>query len=165
MVQPLEAEQLCDALTRAFGVPVRFPGYPTGMRAGEVPATPQAGRRQADGMGPRFLKVFGKPDRLLTCECERSDDPGVLQAFQLITGELVHTLLRNPDNRLGAMLGEGKSDAELLDELYLSAVARFPTSAERETLLRYVREAKDRRTAWEDVAWGLVNAKEFLLRR
>jgi hypothetical protein len=165
LVQPLEAEQLCDALSRVFGVPVKFPGYPTGTRAGEVPATPQAGRRQADGMGPRFLKVFGKPDRLLTCECERSEDPGVLQAFQLLTGELVHSLLRSPDNRLGAMLGEGKSDAAMLDELYLSAVARFPTSAEREKLLAYVGDAKDRRAAWEDIAWGLVNAKEFLLRR
>jgi hypothetical protein len=165
IVQPLEAEQLLDALTGVFGVPVRFPGYPEGMRAGEVPAPPQSGRRNVDTMGTRFLKVFGKPDRLLTCECERSEDAGMLQAFQLITGELVHTLLREPDNRIGKLMTAGKADAEILDELYLAALARPPSETERVRLLAYVGGAKDRRAAWEDVVWGLVNAKEFLLRR
>ena len=40
---------------------------------------PQSGRRGTAGMGERFLKTFGKPDRLLTCECERNDDPGLCE--------------------------------------------------------------------------------------
>jgi hypothetical protein len=165
LVQPLEAEQLLDALTGVFGVPVRFPGYPQGMRAGEVPAPPQSGRRNVDNLGTRFLKVFGKPDRLLTCECERSEDAGMLQAFQLLTGELVHSLLIDPGNRIGKRIAAGKTDAEMLDEFYLAALARPPSETERVQLLAYVDGAKDRRAAWEDVVWGLVNAKEFLLRR
>ncbi len=164
-VRPLEAEQLLDALTGVFGVPVKFPGYPEGMRAGEVPAPPQSGRRGADNMGTRFLKVFGKPDRLLTCECERTEDAGMLQAFQLLTGELLHALLRDPDNRIGKLIAAGKTDAAMLDEFYLRALARYPTETERVRLLAYVGGSKDRRAAWEDVVWGLVNAKEFLLRR
>jgi len=153
-------------VSKVLGKPVKFPGYPEGMRAGEVPAPPQSGggRRGDVGLGMRFLKVFGKPDRLLTCECERTEDPGMLQAFQLLTGELVHKLLRDPDNRLGPLLTTA-DDAAILDELYLTALARHPTAAEEETLLGYVGKAADRRAAWEDVAWGLVNAKEFLLRR
>jgi hypothetical protein len=116
-------------------------------------------------MGTRFLKVFGKPDRLLTCECERSEDAGMLQAFMLITGELVNSLIREPDNRIGKLLAAGAADGVILDEFYLSALARYPSAAEKEKLLAYVRGAKDRRAAWEDVVWGLVNAKEFLLRR
>ena len=42
---PLEAEQLLDALAQVTGVPVRFKGYPLGMRADQVPAPPQSGRR------------------------------------------------------------------------------------------------------------------------
>jgi hypothetical protein len=165
LIQPLEAEQLLDALTGVFDVPVKFPNYPEGLRAGAVPAPPQSGRRAPKSMATRFLKVFGKPDRLLTCECERSEDPGMLQAFQLITGELVHSLLTDPNNRIGQLLASGRSDGELLDEFYLRALARYPTETERVRLLAYLSGAKDRRAAWEDVVWGLVNAKEFLLRR
>jgi hypothetical protein len=167
VVKPLEAEQLLDALGRALGTPVKFAGYPAGTRAGELAAAPQSGsgRRNADTAGTRFLKAFGKPERLLTCECERAADPGVLQAFQLMTGGLAAELLAEPGNRIGAMLTDGASDEAILAELYLAAVARPPTSGERDGLLKYVADAKDRRAAWEDVAWGLVNSKGFLLRR
>jgi len=145
---------------------VAFKGYPLGLRANQVPAPPQSGRRgTSDGMGERFLKTFGKPDRLLTCECERSDDPGLLQAFQLITGELTNTLIRDPDNRIGKLLSAGKTDEEILEELYLAALCRKPTAMESKKLLALLAAAKDRRAAWEDVLWAVVNSKEFLLRR
>jgi hypothetical protein len=166
LVQPLEAEQLLDALSRSLGAEVKFNGYPRGLRAGALPAVAPGGRRGTEiGMGERFMKVFGKPDRLLTCECERSEDAGLIQAFQLITGPLVHQLLRAPDNRIGKLLDAGAPPEAVLDELYLASVCRFPTAAEKAKLLGYVGAAADKRAAWEDVAWGLVNAKEFLLRR
>ncbi len=164
-VMPLEAEQLLDALSQVMGLPVQFSGYPLGLRANQVPAPPQSGRRGFNGMGERFLKVFGKPDRLLTCECERNDDPGLLQAFQLITGELMNGMIRDPDNRLGKLLAAGKSDREILDELYLAALCRMPTDVETNKILGLLTRAGNRRAAWEDVLWAVVNSKEFLLRR
>ncbi|MBX9581386.1 MAG: DUF1549 and DUF1553 domain-containing protein, partial [Gemmataceae bacterium] len=165
LVAPLEAEQLLDALAQVTGVPARFAGYPTGLRANQVPAPPQGGRRGMEGPGERFLKAFGKPDRLLTCECERSDDPGLVQAFQMMTGDVVQGMLKDPDNRIGRALSAGRPDAELLDEFYLAALCREPSTAERTRILAYLGSAEDRRAAWEDVAWALVNSKEFLLRR
>jgi hypothetical protein len=164
-VQPLEAEQLLDALAQVTGVPVRFAGYPLGTRANQVPAPPQTGRGRGEGMGERFLKAFGKPERLLTCECERNDDPGLLQAFQLITGDLMNSLIRDPDGRLGKRLSAGATDDEMLTELYLAALSRPPTAVERKRLLALLAGASDRRAAWEDVLWALLNSKEFLLRR
>jgi hypothetical protein len=166
LVAPLEAEQLLDAMAQVTGVPVRFSGYPTGLRANQIPAPPQSGRRGSfDGMGDRFLKVFGKPDRLLTCECERNDDPGLLQAFQMITGDVVNALIRDPENRIGRLFAAKATDAAMLDEFYLAALSRKPSDVEAKTILAYLGGAADRRAAWEDVVWALVNSKEFLLRR
>ena len=118
-------------------------------------------------MGERFLKAFGKPERLLTCECERNDDPGLLQAFQLITGELVNELLRDPDNRIGKLLAAGKSDARDPGGVLPGGAVPHADRRRRRTKLLALRRRR-RRTAgrrgrtW---LWGLVNAKEFLLRR
>ena len=164
-VSPLEAEQLLDALSQVTGVPAEFSGYPAGLRANQIPAAPQSGRGRTEGMSERFLKTFGKPDRLLTCECERGDDPGLLQAFQMITGDLQHRMIGDPDNRIGKLLTARKPDAAMLDEFYLAALCRTPSSAESKKILAYLATAPDRRAAWEDVVWALANSKEFLLRR
>ena len=164
LIQPLEAEQLLDAVSSVLGRPVKFNGYPKGYRSGQIAAVEQSrrGEKRAD-MGEKFLKVFGKPDRLLTCECERSDDTGVLQSFQLLTGELLHSLLDAPDNRIGKSLD--KSNAEIVETFYLAALSRPPTATEQEKLAEFITRSGNRREAIEDIVWGLVNSKEFLLRR
>src|SRR5205085_7989945 len=43
IVQPLEAEQLLDALSRALGAEVKFNAYPKGLRAGALPAVAPGG--------------------------------------------------------------------------------------------------------------------------
>jgi hypothetical protein len=83
----------------------------------------------------------------------------------LITGELVNGLLNEPENRIGRLRSAGRSNAEIIEELYLAALSRYPTTPEVDAAVRYVERSKDERAGLEDVAWGLVNAKEFLLRR
>jgi hypothetical protein len=166
LVRPLQAEQLLDAVCQVTGVPSHFTGYPEGTRAGQLPGVViTRGRRATPGAGEKFLAVFGKPGRSLSCECERSDDTTLAQAFQLITGELLNGKLSEPDNRLGRLLAAGRPDAEMVEELYLACLCRPPAPGERSHAVAMLGRARDRRAALEDLLWGLVNAKEFLLRR
>jgi hypothetical protein len=165
LVRPLQAEQLLDALAQVTGTAPTFPGYPSGTRAGQLPGvSANRGRRQRASDGERFLTSFGKPIRLLSCECERSDDTTLGQAFQLITGPMLDKMLRDSDNRLERLLA-AKTNAEIVEEFYLAALSRPPSAKERQTAVELLARAKDRRSALEDLVWGLVNAKEFLLRR
>jgi hypothetical protein len=167
LVQPLEAEQLMDSLSRSLAASFRFAGYPAGTRAGQVASMPQTGKRHAKTAGDaeRFMRTFGKPERLLTCECERSDDTGMMQAFQLMTGDVVNGLIQQPENRIGKLIDAKKTDVEILTELYLATLTRKPSKDESKALLEHITKNPDRRAAWEDIAWGLINSKEFLLRR
>jgi hypothetical protein len=166
VVRPLQAEQLLDAVSQVTGVPAPFEGYPPGTRAGQLPGPRTAlPRGQALGEGERFLKVFGKPERLLSCECERSADTTVNQAFAMLTGPLLNELICTPDNRLGRLLAAGRSDRAIIEELYLAALSRPPREGEWRPAVAYVAKAKDRRQALEDVLWALLNAKEFLFRQ
>ncbi len=166
LIRPLQAEQLLDALARVTGAPVKFDGQPAGTRAGELPGTRAVrARGVAPSEGERFLRTFGKPERSLTCECERSEDTTLGQAFQMLSGEMLQEMLNEPDNRLGRLLKSGRSDADIVEELYLSALCRRPGEKERSAALALLGRAKDRRAALEDLTWGLLNAKEFLLRR
>jgi hypothetical protein len=154
-VRLLPAEALLDAISQVLAVPERFARAPKSIHAAQLPGPASGGS---------FLKTFGKPDRLLTCECERSETTTLAQAFQMINGETVRKKLEATDNRIGRRLTSGVRDSDLLDEFYLSALARRPTEAERKAVVEHLGRARDRRKAWEDVVWALLNSKEFLLR-
>jgi hypothetical protein len=110
------------------------------------------------------LQTFGKPERLLTCECERSEATTLAQAFQMINGEAVRRKLEDRDNRIGRLTAAKADDDRILDELYLAALSREPSPVERSRAIEHLNRKGDRREAWEDLAWALLNSKEFLLR-
>ena len=170
LVRRLSAEQLLDCQNQAAGVASNFRGYPRGLRASELPG---AGPSVERTRGPRtsakgadqFLEIFGKPPRLLTCECERSNETTMDQAFQMISGPTVNGLLTSQENRVSQLLAARKSGLEMIDELYWTALTRPPSAAELGNGLHYLAKAKDTRLALEDLTWGLLNAKEFVLRK
>ncbi len=85
--------------------------------------------------------------------------------MQLLTGPVLNQMLTTPDNRIGRLLAVGKSNEEIVEELYFAALCRPPSEKERAGALALIAHNTDRRRALEDVLWGLVNAKEFLLFR
>ena len=51
-----------------------------------------------------FLETFGRPDRLITCECERTDEPSMTQVLHLYNGETLNKKLESPDSRVAKSL-------------------------------------------------------------
>ncbi len=151
----LPAEPLLDAICQATEMPEKFPGMPIGTRAVQLP--------DGDSNHP-FLKTFGQPARELACECERESDSNLAQALQLINGPTVNEKLRNANNRIGKLLAKKLTDQVMLEELYLATLSRMPTSEDVKVSLEHLGKSKDRRKAWEDIHWALINSKEFLFR-
>jgi hypothetical protein len=163
----LSAEQLLDTQAQVLDVPTRFSGYPAGLRAAQLPGGSPVRRNELKmGGAEKFLAMFGKPARLLACECERSSETTLAQTFQLISSPDIQRLLSAPENRLSALLTAGKSNEAIVDELYWSALSRPPSEAELASATRYLSQSStaERRSALEDVTWALLNAKEFVLR-
>jgi hypothetical protein len=166
LVRRLDAEQLLDSQNRVAGVPSKFNGYPLGVRAAQIAGVEAVrSRDQRPTYADQFLASFGKPPRLLTCECERSGSSTLAQAFQLLSGPALRESLSHPRNRLAALLESGRPPGEVVEELYWSALGRPPAAAERRAAEAYLEEASDRRSALEDLAWALLNSQEFLLRQ
>jgi hypothetical protein len=162
----LTAEQLLDTQHQFLDVPASFRGYPEGMRAGQMPGGSPVRRNEVKmGGAEKFLSVFGKPSRLLACECERSSETTLGQTFQLISSPEMNSLLTASSNRLSRLLASGAPDAGMVDELYWAALSRPPSARELERATELLKEASDRRRALEDIAWALLNAKEFVLRQ
>lgn len=165
LVRRLSAEQLLDAISQATGTSPRFEGYPAGMRAAQLPGVRASRSRRRLSPDEQLLVLFGKPPRLLTCECERSSEATLSQAFQLVSGPAINELLSEPNNRLHALILSGRPAGEMVQELFLSTLARFPSEDELQDIVGYLDDSTDRRAALEDIAWGLLNSKEFLLRK
>ena len=165
IVRRVPAEALLDAVHRALEVPFAMRNFPEATSAVSLPGARFVTRSRRPDAAETFLKEFGKPPRATSCECERNHESSLAQVFTLTSGPLVDQLLRRPDNRLGTLLKDGATPETTLDDLFWRFLSRPPTPAEQERFLPVLTESSTRRAAMEDLAWALLNAKEFLLRR
>jgi uncharacterized protein DUF1553 len=98
----------------------------------------------------------------MACACERASESNLSQALQMINGPLVHGKLRDANNRFRKLVSGGKSDEEIVRELYIAALCRQPESPELDAATRHIAAQSDRLQGLEDVCWAILNAKEFL---
>jgi hypothetical protein len=161
----LGAEQLLDSVHLALGGLPEFEGYDQPMRAVSLPGIRAIYRPKRPTRGDTFLHLFGKPPRLTNSDTERANDTSLAQIFELTSGGTLNTLLRNSNGTLARLVKDAASDPELVSGLYWTILSRAPDTAEKDATAAYLGDAKDRRAAAEDLAWALLNAKEFLLRK
>ncbi len=149
------AEVLLDALSEVSGAATNFGDYAPGTRALQLPDV---------SVNSYFLKTFGRPLRAITCECERSAEPSMVQVLHISNGDTINQKLEAKGNRLERMLAAKLTDEQIVDEAYLAALSRFPTESEKEKLAKILAEtpAAEKRATVEDLFWSILSSKEFL---
>jgi hypothetical protein len=151
----LPAEVLLDAITQATEVPDRFPGYPEGTRAGQLPDPT---------LKSYFLTVFGRSERVTACACERSGEVTLPQVLHLQNGETIVQKIASGQGRLARLLKEKKTDKEMCDELFLATAGRIPTQTEKAVVGKMLADG-ERVEVLRDLFWALLNSKEFSFNR
>ncbi len=149
----MSAEVLADAVDRVTGAAEKYPGMPKGVRAIELPD---------EGVRSYFLDVFGRSRRETPCECERSYAPNLAQTLHLMNSNEIQEKLTAADGRLSHLLKSGKSPREMVEELYMASLSRSPDDSEMIEAANYIAQAPDKKTALGDLAWVLLNSKEFV---
>ncbi len=148
----LKAEQLLDAVDFACGTQEKFPEVPLGFRAIALP----------DSNFPNeFLDAFGRPRRVITCECERSDTPSMTQALLMISGGLLNRKVADGNGRIAKLVKAGTPADQVVDELFLCSLSRIPTPEEKQAALAEIATASSPQEGYEDFLWTLLNTREF----
>ena len=127
LARRLPAETLYDAIHKASGSLARLPGQRPGARAVELPG-PEV------KLGDNFLDLFGRPPRESACECERGSGMSLGQALNLVNGPTFAGAISDPANALISLATNEKDDRKVVEEMFLSFLARPPTKAEVDAL-------------------------------
>jgi hypothetical protein len=149
----MSAEVLLDAISMVSGVPSTFDGLPQGTRAIDLPD---------ESVVSSFLDTFGRPKRDTPCECERVTDASLGQSLMLLNSEEVQSRLAAAGGRAERLEKDSRPDAVKIDELFWTALGRAASPEEQSAALAHLAaHPKARKTAYEDILWALINAKEF----
>ncbi len=115
-----------------------------------------------------LMRAFGKPERLSDCDCERSGDVSLRQSLILLNDSQITQRLQHPNGLVQQLARQIDGDSSLkqgIDTMYRSMVCRSPTPSEVEYFLDLYSKNQNPSQLLEDIAWSLLNSKEFLFVR
>jgi hypothetical protein len=164
----LSAEVALDAVSQVTAEPteftqIEFPGsdfvktdfYPKGTRALQL---------YDSAVVSRFLRTFGRNQRAITCQCERSNEPSLVQSLHISNGDTIRAKLAAKDGKVESDAKDGRPLYRVIEDLYLSSLSRYPTDGELSKLLATIGDVQEnnRRVAIEDLYWAVLSSREFL---
>lgn len=124
----LPAEVLYDAVYHVTGAVSNIPGVAPGTRAAELP---DVALQLPDG----FLNNLGRPVRESACECERSDGLQLGPIMALVSGPTIGQAISDPKCALPNLVGSELSDEQLVSEIYLRVLSRYPSEEETKAIV------------------------------
>jgi hypothetical protein len=162
----LPAEVLVDALNHATGGSETYPPelhLPAGARALEVAGG--TGTARSPASLHYAFQIFGRPSRNpdMQCDCERDTKPTIVQTLFLANHPAVQQKIAAPQGRVAQIVKEIIEEEQRVEEVYLWTLSRLPTAEERQTCVQYVKDSPSPERGLQDVLWGLLNTREFLL--
>jgi hypothetical protein len=147
------AEVLLDAISQMTASPTAFAGLPPGTRAIDLPD---------EAIVSGFLDAFGRPKRDTACECERVSDASLGQSLMMLNSADVQAKLGAAGGRAELLAKDPRPDEVKLVELFWDAFSRPPSSSETAAAVAHLASnAAQKKSAYEDILWALLNAKEF----
>lgn len=111
------------------------------------------------------LLVFGKPLRTTNCDCERQDEPTLLQSLYVRNDEEMLSNLTRADSWLTQLKKTDHKQAEyhsLVQEAYLRTLSRFPDEIELKESQQYLKSTSTLNEGLHDLMWVLLNTQEFI---
>ena len=156
----MSAETLIDSISSVTDVPSNYPS----ANSPEIVAH-QAMAMPGIPKGPGFLRTFGKPNRLLICECERSNQVSLVQSLLLANGPEVQSKITAERNTVGQMLSNNLTPEAAIEEIFMGALARSPRESEWAVFRKMLARGENPRRVLEDVLWAVINSKEFVMIR
>jgi hypothetical protein len=165
VLRRMSAELVLDAIADITGAPLKIDlavyGGPkdnrTVTRAIEMPLS------RPRGDDTYVLRIFDKPQRTQSCDCERSAMPNLSQSMYFYNDTALIEKITAADGRLHKLLGQMSDNKQLLNELYLLTLSRSPTAAEEAKSVQYLAGVPSRAEGFEDLFWSLLNRQEFLV--
>ena len=164
----LMAEVLHDAIADVTGVSGVFDKVALNDGSSEKTDFYKEGTRALElydsAVQSYFLKTFGRNDREITCECERSNQPSMIQVLHLANGDAVNDRLASNKGVVEKLIAGKADDNRIIEEASLATLARLPTETEKAGFLAMLGSAGEgeKRAAIEDLFWALMTSREFL---
>lgn len=111
------------------------------------------------------LLVFGKPLRTTNCDCERQDEPTLLQSLYVRNDSEMLSHLTRSDSWLTELKGKSFTQPEqemLVTEAYLRTLSRLPEESEGKESLKHLQKTETVQEGLHDLLWVLLNTQEFI---
>jgi hypothetical protein len=154
----MSAEVLFDAVSQVTDSPAQFNGMPRDQFAPN-----RAIMLPDESFQSYFLDVFGRPQRISSCECERVSEANLAQTLHLLNSDEVQGKLNRAGGRADALAKDPRSDDEKMDELFLWCWGKKPTDEQRQLVHEQIaKHEKSKKDAYENVLWALINSKAFV---
>ena len=158
----LEAEVLIDALNQITGTTEKY-SSPIPEPFTFIPETHRSISLDDGSITSPFLEMFGRPPRDTGLESERNNRPTAAQRLHMLNSSHIQRKIEQGP-KLQALMQKGKP-GQIVTELYLTILSRFPTQEELKTVGQYTQSGTAKgRQAVIDLVWALVNSNEFLYR-
>lgn len=162
VLRRLPAEVAIDAILKATADQKTASQFSSKMDQRKISQHPRSYQARAIDFS---LLVFGKPLRTTNCDCERQNEPTLLQSLYVRNDEEMLSHLTRSNGWLSELKKRSSEHADLdalVSEAYLRTLSRLPDEIEMKESQLHLKSTKTLHEGMHDLMWALLNTQEFI---